>query len=259
MMHSTRLTLVLFLITLPFHAARSQDELPAEATEPRRFAVEMIIFRYTQDVSTGSEVFPGDRRAVEQAYDDSEPAYPDDDPIEEVPRFYRSVELEKLPRDQYALEDILARLRRLDVYDPLMHFGWTQLTWPDEETLPVELSTFGRPPAGLSGSLRLYLGRFLHLVVDLELDAPQAADSRSDVPSYGDAQPLDAYADRARPAPVRYRIFEDRIFRSGELRYFDHPKFGVLAKITRVEQPSEPAPGTLPASGETELLGYPPE
>ena len=36
--------------------------------------------------------------------------------------------------------------------------------------------------------------------------------------------------------PVRYRIEEDRIFRNGELRYFDHPKFGVLAKITRVEE-----------------------
>ena len=50
-------------------------------------------------------------------------------------------------------------------------------------------------------------------------------------------------------SPVRYRIQEDRILRSGELRYFDHPKFGVLARITRVE---EEAP-----SQDAELLGYP--
>ena len=45
-------------------------------------------------------------------------------------------------------------------------------------------------------------------------------------------------------------ISEDRIFRNGELRYFDHPKFGVLAKITRVEESDEEV------LGETELLGY---
>ncbi len=27
--------------------------------------------------------------------------------------------------------------------------------------------------------------------------------------------------------------------KNGELRYFDHPKFGVLAKVTRVEEPEE--------------------
>ncbi len=51
--------------------------------------------------------------------------------------------------------------------------------------------------------------------------------------------------------PVRYRISEDRIFRSGELRYFDHPKFGVLARITRAD--------VAPATDQTELLGYPAE
>jgi hypothetical protein len=38
---------------------------------------------------------------------------------------------------------------------------------------------------------------------------------------------------------VRFRIAEDRIFKSGDLRYFDHPKFGVLAKISRVEEPED--------------------
>jgi len=36
--------------------------------------------------------------------------------------------------------------------------------------------------------------------------------------------------------PVRYRILDDRIFKNGETRYFDHPKFGVVARITRVEE-----------------------
>jgi hypothetical protein len=48
--------------------------------------------------------------------------------------------------------------------------------------------------------------------------------------------------------PVYYRIQENRILKNGELRYFDHPKFGVLAKVTRVEEEEE--------TGDTELLGY---
>jgi hypothetical protein len=33
--------------------------------------------------------------------------------------------------------------------------------------------------------------------------------------------------------PVRYRIYEDRIMKTGDLRYFDHPRFGVVARVTR--------------------------
>ena len=54
--------------------------------------------------------------------------------------------------------------------------------------------------------------------------------------------------------PVHYRIQEDRIFKSGETRYFDHPKFGVLAKITRWEE-AEPEELDEEFLGETELLG----
>ena len=39
--------------------------------------------------------------------------------------------------------------------------------------------------------------------------------------------------------PVRYRIVEDRIMKTGDIRYFDHPRFGVIAKVTRPEE--EPA------------------
>ena len=36
------------------------------------------------------------------------------------------------------------------------------------------------------------------------------------------------------------------------MRYFDHPKFGVLAKVSRVEEDAEDG-------GDEELLGYPVE
>jgi hypothetical protein len=37
--------------------------------------------------------------------------------------------------------------------------------------------------------------------------------------------------------------------KNGELRYFDHPKFGLLARVSRVEEEEPPEDG--------ELLGYP--
>ena len=112
----------------------------------------------------------------------------------------------------------------------------------------------GRLPKGLDGSLKLYLSRYLHLVLDLQLDAPESA-IRNATSNYGDYRTTNKFGELDGPRPVRYRIKENRIFRSGELRYFDHPKFGVLAKVTRVvEKAQEPA-----EPGNTELLGYPAE
>ena len=50
------------------------------------------------------------------------------------------------------------------------------------------------------------------------------------------------FSDARATPPVKYTILEDRIFRNGEIRYYDHPKSGVLARITRVEEeePEEP-------------------
>jgi hypothetical protein len=88
-------------------------------------------------------------------------------------------------------------------------------------------------------------------VVDLTLE--QAADlvdprgsddSANAFRDHGDAAPFDPVSQ----GPVRFRIFENRIFKSGDLRYFDHPKFGVLAKITRDEEPGD-------EEGESGLVG----
>jgi hypothetical protein len=139
----------------------------------------------------------------------------------------------------YSLTNIVDEFDRLDVYTTLLHAGWTQPTFPQEETLPLELIEFSDVPEGLEGSFTLYLSRYLHLVIDLALDEPDEAveiiEFEEPFFSFGDArrqfddEPIE-------PQRIRYRIQENRIVRNGDLRYFDHPKFGVLAKITRVEK-----------------------
>jgi hypothetical protein len=144
----------------------------------------------------------------------------------------------------------MVQLNRLDAYEPLMHVGWTQAVWPEEETEAVSLFRLGMPPEGLDGSLTLYLSRFLHLVVDVQLRDPDSIENPITTTDDGFASFSDEII---APQPIFYRIQEDRIVKNNDLRYYDHPRFGVLARVTRVEDDEEENPA------EGELLGYPSE
>jgi hypothetical protein len=239
------------LLALPLFAQDDPDT--GEDVEIRRYTAEVIVFRYAQDVATGGEVFlpeeaeePG--LLEEQMLVMEEAAPPPAAARGPLP----DTEFVLLSAGEYQMGEILDRLERLDVYEPLMHFGWTQATWPEEQTEPVSLHRFARPPAGLDGELTLYLGRFLHLVIDLQLEAPKSASADTRLPpGIADYDALQDFESRDAARPVFYSIQEDRILRSGELRYYDHPKFGVLARVTRVEEEDEEE------EPEGELLGYP--
>jgi hypothetical protein len=237
---------------LPAAAQELPGDIEPEEPEVRRYTVEMIVFLYAQDVSTGSEIFPGDEpesaalplgEDIVVIDETRETPAADREPLPDM-------ELVLLDRADFQLGDIMDRFRRLDVYKPVMHFGWTQATWPEEQTEAIPLHRLARPPAELDGELTLYLSRFLHLVVDLQLEAPKTRTINvDDQERLGDVQTVGGLLDEVNSQlPVYYRIDENRILKNGELRYYDHPKFGVLAKVTRVEEAEEP--------GEVELLGY---
>lgn len=247
-MHRSLLVALLALIA-PLAAA--QEASLDETTEPRSYTVEVIVFEYTEDVGTGSELFLGDRPAAEESDDlpdaasDTDAEFEEDGHQSELPTApdvvpeLRQLDLVLLRRDDFTMTETLERLQRLDAYQPIMHFGWTQPTYPPAETPAIQLRRFGNLPPGLDGSLKLYLSRFLHLVVDVALDARDdgMADGLSEQPviEYGDARMQNDVVYLQTRGPVRYRIREDRIFKSGDIRYFDHPKFGLIAKITRIE------------------------
>ncbi|NCF16093.1 MAG: hypothetical protein GWP62_12335 [Gammaproteobacteria bacterium] len=260
-------SLLSLVVFLPVAAQEIQNDVSeVEVPEIRRYTVEVIIFKYAQNVSAGSEVFIPDEIAEEVVLDElafeeeldllEEPEEPDP-ALEEEPEPLPDPEFVLLIEEEFQLEEVIEHLTRIDAYEPLMHFGWTQATWPEEETEAIPLRRFAEPPEGLDGNLTLYLSRYLHLVLDLQLDAlPEVEVVSQD--GYGDdrriAGELLGYAEDQQPAPpVRFVIQENRILKNGELRYFDHPKFGVLAMVTRVEEEEE----DLDDSGE--LLGYGPE
>jgi len=257
------------LLPLLAAGALAQDTEPQEEqVEVRRYTVEMMIFAYEQSLTGGSEVFMPDEPELTEielvAYQSRSELPVDDDRYAFV----------MLPAEEFVLLDVVADLDELDAYIPLMHFGWTQPMLPDDATELRSLSSFATPPEGLEGDLSLYLGRYLHLAVNLQLDAT-TVEKMLDIEVPDDSAETDATQEMPEryvfgdgineigfegtlendvvTYPVRYRIEEDRIVRNGELRYFDHPMFGVLAKITRVEKQE---PNELDDEFEGELLGY---
>jgi len=255
---STLLISVLFL-----SPALAQDETPEVQTateEIRRYTVEVVIFSYVEDVALGSEQFFPDDPVADEEPDEYEESLGLVDELSVPParrkfglRLYAEnpelLKLEFLTEDEFTMTDITDKFDLLDVYQTIMHFGWTQPTLPEDETEAIALSSFGDVPDGLDGSLTLYRSRYLHLVVDLALEAEDdRAEEREPVQpvlSFGDSRYR--YDDEPRPPemPVYYRIQENRIVRNGDIRYFDHPKFGVVVKVTRVEAEEE-LPELLP-------------
>lgn len=249
---------------------------PPEEEEVRRYTVEMIVFEYAESVISGNEIFLPDElpedaelepwqprsfgnpgtdvdAGVPAAIDGADfneqdvpafllPEEPEEEQIlEELPSHILHTQLKVLDPEEYAMKDIYRKLVELDAYKPIMRAAWTQTTYEKDQTLPLRLRRIGNAPLRLDGNLTLYLGRYLHLVVDLTIEAESAQSGRRDIDGvryYGDRRSSRnvGYAYERETMPIRYSISEDRIFRNGELRYYDHPRFGVLARITRFEE-----------------------
>ncbi len=249
--------------------------LPEEETEEivdpiRRYTVELIVFAYGDSVSSGTEIWTEDDPEIDfveppifERYSEERNFAIDelDDELTEVEvpdvgRRYMDLELVLFAEDDYTMTEIYDNLLKLEAYEPLLRAGWTQPTYERELTGPIAIQSLTECPPWLDGSFTLYLGRYLHLVVDLTMDEERPVigetqeaddmDNESDAElTYDDMRiqngfgPIDLYGEILLQPSIRYRIFEDRIVKNGDIRYFDHPKFGVIAKITRYEEPEE--------------------
>ena len=281
------------------------QDLGDEPIDIRRYTVEVVVFRYAENVSVGNEVFvpdpppiveenvsgpspltgdadagqaltdatvgadygqaltdidsaAGDRQALtvdgqalanvgSAATDAGDPTSVEDEAEQHAEAAEPPLQSGKpvveyllLTEDELTLGDVIAKFELLDAYDTLMHFGWTQTVFPEMEPKLIEIDSLAEPAPGLDGSFTLYLSRYLHLNVDLALEKPPTFDDpvaiEDPVRSFGDARMGYDLFSTATAGKVRYRIQEDRIFKSGDLRYFDHPKFGVVVKVSRVEE-----------------------
>ncbi len=96
-----------------------------------------------------------------------------------------------------------ASMARSQQYQPLMHVAWIQSVKSNSYSQAVQITD----PAGrLNGYFRLQRGNLVHMIADLEYSS----------------------------GSVIYRLKEKRRFKLNETHYLDHPKFGVLARVSPV-------------------------
>lgn len=99
----------------------------------------------------------------------------------------------------------------------LAYYSWIQAADAKSASKPIRLrGTNARNPDELTGTLRLYLSRYLHLDLNLNYEEETAGGGLTGAGS----------------GMVTYRINEQRRIKSQETHYFDHPKFSVLLRLT---------------------------
>ena len=218
---------------------------PATPAGPPLYQVEVLIFAY-RDFDKNEERFAHEapqqqdeaRRPV-PVFDEStleplepppgapgQPAPPGAaDPTAADPAALGPLGFRVLRPEELQLTAEYRKLERVPTYLALAHFGWVQAGLPENQSQPFDVAQLG--VMNPSGTLRVYLSRFLHVTVDLSY--------RDTLHGAAPAAPAGGLAE-VDIAP-RYDLDAERQTRSGELQYFDHPAFGVLVKVT-------PVPGT---------------
>jgi hypothetical protein len=118
-------------------------------------------------------------------------------------------------------------------YDVLAHIAWQQPLRANQLAIPILIDTsIQQRRANVSpilGKIRLYQERFIHAEVYMELDRQIPIRIRE---RFADHQQIPF---EWLPDSWRFKIDESRRIRYGQIHYLDHPIFGVLIRIDRVQ------------------------
>jgi hypothetical protein len=197
---------------LPGVAEEATPVAPAAPAAPAAgpvYNVEIIVFRATTALG-GAENWSAEASERSIAGDESAGS------TLQVGHFVTA-----LPPSAWQLTELESRLRASGAYVPVAHAAWSQTasSWGTRAGFPVQ--RLGIDVPGLTGSVFLERGQFLHLGMTLTyaMSAPPAG--------------LGAAPD------TPFTINESRRVRFYERNYFDHPAFGVIAMVS-------PAQGARP-------------
>jgi hypothetical protein len=192
--------------------ASSQNAGGATTTPPANvYHIEIIIFRATQSLG-GAENWSAQASRTIEGTDGGEVAS-----TRNVGRFVAA-----LPATSHQLTPLAAKLRSTGLYQPIAHVAWSQTASDWGTRAGFQLSRLGVDVPGLSGTVFLERGQYLHLGMAL---------------SYA---PANAPAGMGAGPGTTFNISQTRRIRFYERNYYDHPGFGVIALVT-------PAQGSRPA------------
>lgn len=111
---------------------------------------------------------------------------------------------EKVSREDMSLLGSFANISVSQTYQPLMHVAWLQSVESNKLGTAVQISNRG---GTINGFFRIQRGNLVYMIADIEY----SSDS------------------------IIYRLNEKRRFKYNETHYLDHPKFGILARISPIE------------------------
>ena len=127
-----------------------------------------------------------------------------------------------IPSSSYQLTEIESKLRSSGAYVPVAHVAWSQTASAWGTRAGFTLQKLGVDAPGLSGTVFLERGQYLHLGMTL---------------TYADPSPP---AGLGAASGTTFIINQSRRIRFYERNYYDHPAFGVIALVS-------PAQGTTTA------------
>ena len=113
----------------------------------------------------------------------------------------------KISSENRHLKNSFSKLVRSENYKPLMHVAWIQSVNANSFSRPVRLSNAS---GEIRGFFRMQRGHYVHMVTDIEYQPDSFEES------------------------VVYRLNEKRRFKLNETHYLDHPKFGMLVRVSPI-------------------------
>ena len=235
---SFRIVLFLFLILCNFNLRAQNNNSSSDSPSQQ---IEIIIFEYLDHNSSGNEVF----NKIEENYQ-LEKEIPNNQNQEDtsievglLTSEFKEVSISLVPtarqialkisqRKSLNMSAIYNRLNRLRVYEPVIWGGWEQRLTNEQSAFPVNLRSIKNTLGKFDGNIKFYesSGGRLRLSVDIEM-----------------YEKIEIFANESdgelhEQIINTYKISNDKEMRYDELRYFDHPKFGLIAKIQK-QEPSE--------------------
>ncbi|WP_455204790.1 CsiV family protein, partial [Kaarinaea lacus] len=182
-----------------------------------------------------------------------------------------------LPGEFLQLTRMANKLNASSEFDVVLHIAWRQPTYDTKQATPIfvfdgmtnpdpkptpapvgpdyrqpsieELESYGPKYHRLSGTLKLSVSRYLHLESDLHIkQVAMQQEVLEEAPPSKSGGFGSFFGMSSEPTPIMierqvlrdYPLFETRRMRSKELHYFDHPKMGIVVKVTPFELEVEP-------------------
>jgi len=228
------LIIAVFLVPIAAYAQTLEPAPPPAAPAERRYLVEVIIFNYRGAISSGGELW---QRESQIQFDPdmyaTTPEYSVTTTVPENPN--PETRADENPVRYTELKHLSPYLQKLSSdpgYELITKIAWTQPLFEKREAVQVPVAASppdalasGQPYAPINppvtGNIQVYENRLLFVDIDISVEIP------TEVPDFSQAS-------SARPPGV-YRIQEKRRVKLNELHYFDHPFFGALVRVSRVE------------------------